>query len=195
MYDYKNYSEEYYKKHKKEIRAQQKEYRKEHVKEIKLRDRIYYQIHKEEISRQQREYRQKCKKHKREYDKNRYKSRKEEKKKYNKIYNSNRRILDMNYKIRQNLRSRLRQAIRKNWKAGSAIRDLGCSVEFLQDYLSLQFKPGMNWTNYGEWEIDHIKPLSSVNLSDKCQFLEVVNYKNLRPLWKEDNRARNRVKG
>lgn len=43
----------------------------------------------------------------------------------------------------------------------------------------------MSWDNYGEWEIDHIRPLTSF---DKFATPSEVNaLSNLQPLWKEDN--------
>jgi hypothetical protein len=43
----------------------------------------------------------------------------------------------------------------------------------------------MSWDNYGLWEIDHIKPLSLASTEDEVIML--CEYKNLQPLWKEDN--------
>jgi len=43
----------------------------------------------------------------------------------------------------------------------------------------------MSWENYGDWHIDHIRPLSSFNESDDASIVNSLN--NLRPLWKEDN--------
>jgi hypothetical protein len=47
----------------------------------------------------------------------------------------------------------------------------------------------MSWDNYGKygWHIDHIKPCSSFDLSDRKQLLECFNYRNLQPLWALDN--------
>ena len=47
----------------------------------------------------------------------------------------------------------------------------------------------MNWKNYGfrGWHIDHIKPLSSFDLSDRNQLLEACHYTNLQPLWWYEN--------
>ena len=87
------------------------------------------------------------------------------------------------------LRTRLRRAIKKNNHGGSAIRDLGCTVEELKQHLERQFLEGMTWDNwsfYG-WHLDHIKPLCSFDLQDRNQFLEAVHYSNLQPLWAHDN--------
>lgn len=94
---------------------------------------------------------------------------------------------DPNFKIKNNLRSRLSNALRRHTKNGSAIKDLGCSIEQFKEYLESKFQPGMTWDNYGKWHIDHIVPLSSFNLSDRKQFLKACHYTNLQPLWAIDN--------
>jgi len=96
---------------------------------------------------------------------------------------------DIAYKISRNLRSRLYQAIRNNYKSGSAVRDLGCSIECLKKYLESKFQLGMSWNNYGRngWHIDHIKPVSSFDLTDKNQLKIACHYSNLQPLWAKDN--------
>ena len=102
-------------------------------------------------------------------------------------YEKNQRANNIEWRIKKNLRCRLYYALKSNQKKGSAISDLGCSVEFLKDYLSLKFENGMSWDNYGEWHIDHIKPLSIFDLTDKKQFKKACHYTNLQPLWAEDN--------
>ena len=87
------------------------------------------------------------------------------------------------------LRQRLCKAIDGNYKAGSAVNDLGCTVEQLKQHLESKFSPGMSWDNWriDGWHIDHIKPLASFDLTDRKQFLEACNYTNLQPLWATDN--------
>ena len=87
------------------------------------------------------------------------------------------------------LRKRLRKAIKNNYKSGSAVGDLGCSIVDLKTYLEKQFELGMSWDNWAVdgWHIDHIKPLASFDLTDRAQFLEACHYTNLQPLWAKDN--------
>lgn len=98
---------------------------------------------------------------------------------------------DMDFRLSCNLRNRLGKMMRGRIKNGSAIKDLGCSVEEFRAYLEKLFKPGMNWNNYGfgegKWNIDHIIPLSSFNLKDRAQFLKACHYSNLQPLWHIEN--------
>jgi hypothetical protein len=98
---------------------------------------------------------------------------------------------DLQFKLRKSLRIRLNKALRGSAKSGSAINDLGCSIEFFKSYLESKFQPGMSWDNYGfgheRWTMDHIIPLSRFNLSDRDQFLVACNYSNIQPLWYLDN--------
>lgn len=106
------------------------------------------------------------------------------KKYYNDRYNN-----DIQFKLKINLRNRLNNAIKNQQKTGSAVSDLGCTVSELKKHLESQFKPGMSWDNWCKdgWHIDHIKPLDSFNLENREELLEACNYKNLQPLWAEDN--------
>jgi len=72
---------------------------------------------------------------------------------------------------------------------GSAVNDLGCTIDELKARLESPFQPGMTWDNWGlyGWHIDHIIPLASFNLEDREQFLKVNHYTNLQPLWCDDN--------
>jgi hypothetical protein len=48
----------------------------------------------------------------------------------------------------------------------------------------------MTWDNYGEWEIDHIKPILFKENGVKPtteEIIERLHYTNTQPLWKIDN--------
>lgn len=116
---------------------------------------------------------------------------KQERLEYMRNYNKNREQNDPCFKLSKRLRHRVRQAIKNNQKSGSAIKDLGCSVEFLTQYIADRFAKDMTWSNWGygndKWNIDHIIPLSSFDLTDPIQFKRAVHYTNLQPLWQPDN--------
>lgn len=102
-----------------------------------------------------------------------------------------RRQNNIQYRLANTLRCRLRHALHGRVKSGSAVRDLGCSVDFLIKHFESQFLPGMNWSNYGIgikcWTIDHIIPMYLVDLSLPENQLKVCHYTNLRPMWFLDN--------
>jgi len=93
------------------------------------------------------------------------------------------------YNISCNLRRRLNKALNGNYKSGSAVKDLGCTIVEFKIYLESKFQQGMSWDNYGlyGWHIDHIKPLASFDLTDRNQFLQACHYTNLQPMWAKDN--------
>lgn len=62
---------------------------------------------------------------------------------------------------------------------------LGYSSEDLKLHIESLFRDGMSWSNYGEWHIDHIKPISKF---DKNESTKIVNsLDNLQPLWAYEN--------
>lgn len=109
---------------------------------------------------------------------------------YHGRYSARRYAEDPNFRLRVLLRSRVRQGVQHHYKAGSAVRDLGCTVEELKKHLESKFRPGMTWENWGEWEVDHMRPLASFDLTDRAQFLQACHYTNLQPLWKSENRIK-----
>lgn len=96
-------------------------------------------------------------------------------------------------RIASNCRSRMWSALKCQGtrKASKTAIMLGCSFEFFKGWMESQFVDGMTWENYGtRWEIDHIQPVCSFSLTDPVEQLKAFHYKNCRPLWTEDNRAK-----
>lgn len=111
---------------------------------------------------------------------------------YQKEYMKKKRKEDKSFSIANNLRIRLCHLIAdgKSYKFHSLDFILGCTITELKIYLEKQFKPNMSWENYGEWEVDHIKPCASFNLADPEEQKKCFHYTNLQPLWKEENRRK-----
>lgn len=184
--DYNEFNKERIKQRKKvynevnkeKIKIQTKFYRKTNKDKIKLKrngyHKNYYKNNKEMINTKRRVY----------VDKNRNKIRNR-----HKNYCNHRRKTDIQFKLQATLRSRLHSAVKDNRKKGSAVKDLGCTIEQLKQYLESKFQLGMSWDNWtiDGWHIDHIKPLASFDLTDRNQLLEACHYTNLQPLWAKDN--------
>jgi len=100
-----------------------------------------------------------------------------------------RRHADPVYRIKENLRKRMWETIAKlgNKKSAKSLSLLGCSALECRDYLANLFTEGMSWENYGQWHIDHIRPISSFDLSNPQEQRQCFHYTNLQPLWALDN--------
>lgn len=73
----------------------------------------------------------------------------------------------------------------------NSINFFGCDITELIQHLESQFAPEMTWENHGTyWEVDHIIPRSSFDLSDEGQVKRCYHYTNLQPLTKKENRIK-----
>ena len=61
------------------------------------------------------------------------------------------------------------------------------NIESYKKYLEAKFQNGMDWTNYGEWHIDHIIPCAKFNLTNPEEQKKCFHYTNTQPLWAKDN--------
>lgn len=91
------------------------------------------------------------------------------------------------HKLVSNLRTRIWFAIKGYCKSAKTIELIGCSIQQLKFHLQNQFKKGMSWSNYGKWHIDHVISCCKFNLSKPKEQKRCFNFKNLQPLWAEEN--------
>lgn len=93
------------------------------------------------------------------------------------------------YKIMLTLKGRLKDAFKKNKfvkPKGKTYEDIiGCTPEIIKEHLEKQFVNEMDWKNYGDWEVDHIFPLSK--FENQEHYEKISHYTNLQPLWYQDN--------
>lgn len=133
-------------------------------------------------------------KHSKNYSHSYYIKNKENIKIYNKerriVRNTYKRILcktDIGFKLLNNMRARLNQALNGNPKVSTTMKLVGCSIDKLKQHLESKFKQGMSWNNYGKWHIDHIRPCASFDLSKASEQRKCFHYTNLQPLWAKEN--------
>ena len=161
---------EYRNEHRAEIAALAHRRWTENTEEMSAYNRKYGATHKKEKAKSDRRYRLQHKKEKAANERKRM-------------------VEDTEYKLACSLRSRINIAIKRGYKSGSAVRDLGCSISELVLHLEARFSQGMNWENWARdgWHIDHRKPLASFDLTDREQFKQACHYTNLQPLWAKEN--------
>jgi len=162
------YRRKYYLKHKKEIGKERKEYYRLNKEPIRNRQKIRYQENKIKILKKAKSYYQKHKNERNKYRKNKFRS-------------------NINFKIRCYLSTRIVLALKGKPKLSTTMKLVGCSIEKLKKHLERRFTKGMNWTNYGKWHVDHIKPCASFDLSKPSQQRKCFHYTNLQPLWAKEN--------
>jgi hypothetical protein len=106
-------------------------------------------------------------------------------------YQKEKRHTDPIYKLISNFRTAIYIVLKENKldKYTNYFNMVGYSAEQLKEHLEKQFNDGMSWENYGEWHIDHIKPISSFEFdsSDDEQFKVCWSLDNLQPMWGIEN--------
>ena len=116
--------------------------------------------------------------------------------KYHRKWKTDKRIDDVEYKLRENMGRRIRYELNTLDKTGvkknkSTLSYIGISISPLKIYLESRFEIGMSWQNYGiSWHIDHVIPCAFWEQHNPWQSLLCWNYRNLNPLWAFQTRAR-----
>ena len=180
-------STHYYNKNKEKILNQKKLYYKDNLTSILEEKKLYRNENRQKVRNSYNEFYSKNKEKVQVKQKIYRKNNKEKIRLKDSNYVKRRKKIDPLFKAIKNIRSRLNKLIKfKKFKKGKSYSSyIGCDNEFLLDYISKLFQPGMTWNNYGLWHIDHIIPLSSARNIEKLY--ELSHYSNLRPLWEEDN--------
>jgi hypothetical protein len=105
-----------------------------------------------------------------------------------KDYRKNRLEMDPFFKMKENIRTLIRNSFRRKFttKSEKTINILGCTFEEFKLHIEKQFTSEMNWDNQGSyWHLDHIKPVSLATTEQ--ELIELNHYTNFQPLfWKEN---------
>ena len=146
-----------------------KNYHLSNKEKILTQQKKYYYTNKEKIISQQKEWKKNNKEKLKIYEKNHRLK--------NKIF----------FQIKNSINCRIWEALKSNQQSKKYKGEeyLGCKIKDYKKYLESLFFPEMNWKNFGEiWEIDHIKPCSSFDLTNLEQQKQCFHYSNTQPLFK-----------
>lgn len=103
-----------------------------------------------------------------------------------------------NHKLKIKLYASIHRAIKgnKNGKTYSSLEYLGCDIPTFRKYIEDQFEPNMTWDNNKPyipkvqeevWHLDHIIPVSLIDLNNEEQIKKITHYTNYKPIWAKDN--------
>ena len=151
-----------------------KRYREENPELLAARNKKYYEENRESVLKCGKKY----------YEENR-KAVAEGQREYMK----KRRAADPVFRMVRNLRYRTYHALKRQSasKTSGAFDLVGMSGAEHMEYLAARFTEGMTRENYGLWHVDHIRPLSSFDLTDPEQQKQAFHFSNTQPLWGPDN--------
>ena len=168
-----NYKKDYKEKNKEYVLIKNKEYRDSKKEYINEYHRKYYKENCDRVNQRIKKYRKETN------------------------YIKLRKKRDPLFRIKTNVRNLIRQSItERGYKKNSkSFQILGCTFEYLKEYIESKWETWMSWENYGlyngdenyGWDLDHILPLSSAITEE--DILKLNHYKNLQPLCSYKNRV------
>lgn len=214
-------TKEYRCKNIEKVKARSKSYREKNRDEIIGRQREYGKKNRQEITKRRREKRESNKEYyqqrgrelrarrtpeqveaKKKYDRE-YKIKNRDKyiawreaniknvREQRRIWGNKKAATDIIYRIKRNLRTRIRCALKPNnaYKTDTSENLLGCTIPFFKHYFESLFTDGMNWEKFmsADIEIDHIKPCAKFDLTKEEEQRKCFHYSNCQPLWWYDN--------
>jgi len=178
-------------------KQKQNEYKKQYYLDNKDKAKQYQLKNKEKVKKYQLDNKEKIAQQRKQYYLDNKEKMNENRMKWfqeNKIeiYESikKRKQTDSLFKLRCSISSLIcgqlkKQGYKKNTKTANI---LGCNFETFKAHLEKQFTKGMNWSNQGEWHLDHIYPVSLAK--DETHLIELNHYTNFQPLWEKDNKSK-----
>lgn len=96
---------------------------------------------------------------------------------------------DLDFRIKENLGTRLRNLVRKD--GNKFIDFLNCDLEYFKDWLQFNMTDEMSWENYGSyWHIDHATPCSAFNVENLEEVKQCWHWSNLVPLQASKNASK-----
>jgi hypothetical protein len=157
----------------------------------KITEKKWRENNKEYLSNKSKNWYEQNKEHRKQYLKEYRKKNIDKIRETKRNYEKTRKANDPIYKLINNFRTAIYQVLKENQiqKNGHYFETLKYSPENLIEHLESKFKDNMTWDNYGEWHVDHIKPISSFQIAEigDKEFMSCWSLENLQPLWGKEN--------
>jgi hypothetical protein len=154
-------------------------------------DKRHYQKHKEKKLTYHKKWSENKKEHLIKYHKEWREKNIDKHREYKRKYEKHRKDTDPLYRLVSNFRTAIYTVLKESNvdKYGHYFDILQYTPDKLINRLELQFKDDMCWENYGEWHVDHIKPISSFDIKEigDDEFMKCWSLENLQPLWGDEN--------
>ena len=184
------YKKKWYEVNREKVNAGQKKWREVNPEKKKAQDKKWREANREKVLARKKKYREENRQRP-EYVAH--------VNAYHREYMKNRRRNDPSYRLQCSLRSGLWQCLSGKQKKSRTLEYIGLNTEQLWEHFESKFTDGMTRENYGEWHVDHIRPLSSFDFysceegSEEFENLlyQAWDYTNLQPLWAKDNLSKN----
>ena len=169
---YKEWGKKSREKHKDKTNERNKKWKENNQDHVKEYSKKRYEENKDQIKKTKKAWREKNKEEILEYRRN---------------YTKNRLKNDPIFKLISSIRNRINFGFKRNGykKESKTYEILGCSYDEFKVYLENKFSDGMNWSNQGDWHLDHIIPISSGKTEE--DIIRLNHHTNFQPLWAIDN--------
>ncbi len=164
---------EKYRQNPEKYRHKSKNYNAKNSEKVRKVRKIYCSLNKERLNAASREY---------------AKNHKEDANRRNSIRFKKLRKEDPKFRLRRLMTDGIYRSL-KNKCGYSWEKLVGYTFQDLIKHIERQFKPNMNWDNFGQWHVDHIIPQSVFNYDSftHIDFKKCWALKNLQPLWAKEN--------
>lgn len=95
------------------------------------------------------------------------------------------------FRLRINLSNRINDALKSESKSDDTENLIGIPFAQFKNWIEFQFDTDMTWENHGGyWEIDHVKPCASFNLTSEAEQKVCFAWSNQRPTLVKENREK-----
>jgi hypothetical protein len=157
----------------------------------KVANKRWQEKNKERLSEYHKQWSKKNREHLRNYHQQWRDDNREYVNEYKRKYEKHKKDTDPSYKLACYTRTAIYTCLKERNinKYENTFNLLPYTLEELMEHLESQFVDNMSWDNYGDWHVDHIKPMTSFIMEspEDKEFQDCWALKNLQPLWAEDN--------